>query len=68
MSVDRPEVSDVVTVYYKYNVNGEGYASLHEETFLSRASAVQYAESFGAGTNLRVRVNPDSPEVCVLDR
>ena len=55
-----------VEFVYSYRFKGELYTGLHEEPFWLADSAADYAERFGEGRSLVVRVKPGSPEVTVV--
>lgn len=52
---------------YSYSVGGEYYAGHFQRTFFRRSSANQFVEE-QKGKDVLVRYNPDSPNICVLQR
>jgi hypothetical protein len=53
----------VAEVSYTYTHKGEYYSGTHQQPFMLRNSAQDYASRFPAGTDLIVRVNPEWPEM-----
>ncbi len=54
------------TVAFKYRWDGELYTGSDAHPSISNTSAKDYLENYGTGTELPVRVKPDSPDVAVL--